>query len=59
MALSKPTETQRKFVVDYKDASGKVTDRWTYDLDKFRNGPIMTENFELPRKEKVAKKKKQ
>ena len=59
MALSKLTETQRKFVVDYKDASGKVTDRWTYDLDKFRNGPIMTENFELPRKEKVARKKKQ
>lgn len=59
MASSKPTETQRKFVVDYKDASGKVTDRWTYDLDKFRNGPIMTENFELPKKEKVARKKKQ
>ena len=59
MALSKPTETQRKFTVEYKDATGKVTDRWTYDLDKFRNGPIMTENFELPRKEKVAKKKKQ
>ena len=57
MALSKPVENPDKFVVDYKDGSGNVTDRWHYDLKKFRNGPIMTENFELPKKEKVAKKK--
>ena len=58
MALSKPIEPQTKFTVDYKDGKGNVTDRWHYDLNKFRNGPIMTENLELPKKEKVAKKKK-
>lgn len=57
MALSKPIEPQTKFVVEYKDSQGSVTDRWHYDLTKFRNGPIMTENLELPKKEKVAKKK--
>ena len=58
MALSKPVEPQTKYVVEYKDGSGNVTDRWHYDLNKFRHGPIMTENFELPKKEKVVKKKK-
>lgn len=58
MALSKPTEPLTKFIVEYKDYQGNVTDRWHYDLNKFRNGPIMTENLELPKKEKVAKKKK-
>jgi hypothetical protein len=57
MALSKPIENPDKFVVDYKDGNGNVTDRWHYDLKKFRNGPIMTENLELPKKEKVGKKK--
>jgi len=57
MALSKPIEDTDKFVVEYKDRDGNVTDRWHYDRKKFRNGPIMTENFELPKKEKVAKKK--
>lgn len=58
MALSKPIEPQTKYVVEYKDGDGNVTDRWHYDLNKFRYGPIMTENLELPKKEKVAKKKK-
>jgi hypothetical protein len=58
MALSKSIEPQTKFVVEYKDGDGNVTDRWHYDLNKFRQGPIMTENLELPKKEKVAKKKK-
>ena len=57
MALSKPIENPDKFVVEYKDGDGNVTDRWHYDLTKFRNGPIMTENLELPKKEKVGKKK--
>ena len=51
MALSKTTDKPRKFTIEYKDSTGKITDRWHYDLDKFRNGPIMTENLELPRKE--------
>jgi len=59
MALSKViTPPQVKFVVEYKDDSGKITDRWHYDLNKFRNGPIMTENLNLPAKEKVGKKRK-
>jgi len=58
MALTKLIEPQTKFVIEYKDSTGKVTDRWHYDLNKFRNGPIMTENLELPKKEKVVKKKK-
>ena len=58
MALSKLVEPQTKFVVEYKDRDGNVTDRWHYDLNKFRQGPIMTENLELPKKEKVVKKKK-
>lgn len=52
------TETQSKFTVDYFDESGKLDSRWFYDLDKFRNGPIMTENFNLPKKEKKTKKTK-
>jgi hypothetical protein len=58
MALSKPLEPQTKFIREYKDRDGNVTDRWHYDLNKFRNGPILVENFELPKKEKVAKQKK-
>ena len=34
-----------------------ITRDLIYDLNKFRNGPIMTENLELPKKEKVGKKK--
>lgn len=58
MALNKPVDPQTKFIVEYKDDNGNVTDRWHYDLNKFRYGPIMTENLDLPKKEKVAKKKK-
>ena len=58
MALSKPIEPQTKFTVEYKDGTGKVTDRWHYDLNKFRNGPILVENLDLPPKEKDVKKKK-
>ena len=58
MALSKEIEKPTKYIVEYKNSQGNVTDRWHYDLNKFRNGPIMTENLELPPKEKVAKKKK-
>ena len=57
MALHKVREVETKFTVEYKDNNGVVTDRWHYDLKKFRNGPIMTENLDLPKKEKVGKKK--
>lgn len=58
MALSKVTETPVKFVVEYKDDDGKVTDRWHYDRSKFPYGPILVENLELPQKEKKSRKNK-
>ena len=58
MASNKETEKPTKFVVEYKDSQGNVTDRWHYDLNKFRNGPILTENLEIPQKEKKSKKDK-
>ncbi len=58
MALSKEIEKPTKYSVEYKDGQGNVTDRWHYDLSKFRNGPIMKENLELPKKEKKSKKDK-
>lgn len=56
MALAKQ-ETPRKFIQEFKDEEGKVVARWHYDKDKFPNGPIMCENFDLPRKEKKKRKK--
>lgn len=56
MALSKPVEPQIKFIREYKDSTGKVTDRWHYDLNKFRNGPILVENLDIPAKEKKTRK---
>ena len=58
MALSKQIEQPTKFIRECKDHTGKVTDRWHYDLNRFRNGPILVENLDLPLKEKVGKKKK-
>ena len=54
-------ERRTKFVVEYKDDSGRITDRWHYDLEKFNRGPILVENCSLPPKQKkkrVAKVKK-
>ena len=51
-------EAPRQFIQEFKDEQGKVIARWHYDRDKFRNGPILVENFDLPRKEKKSKKKK-
>lgn len=51
----KKVEKPTKFVVEYRDTKGKVTDRWHYNLDKFKNGPVLTENLELPPKEKKKK----
>lgn len=50
-------EKLTKFVVEYKDDQKKVVSRWTYDLNKNPNGPILTEELNLPRKEKKTKKK--
>ena len=55
MALSKQIEQPTKFIREYKDSTDKVTARWHYDLNKFRNGPILVENLDLPPKEKKNK----
>lgn len=49
-------EVLKKFIQEFKDDKGKVIARWHYDRDKFRNGPILCENFDLPPKEKKSKK---
>lgn len=59
MASSKSLEPQVKFTVEYKTRDGKVTDRWHYDLSKFKNGPIFVENLELPQKERKSRKSKE
>jgi hypothetical protein len=51
--VAKPT----KFVVEYKDDQKKVVARWHYDLDKFPNGPILTEELNIPKPEKKKRKK--
>ena len=52
------TEVLRKYIQEFKDDQGKVIARWHYDKDKFPNGPILAENFDLPRKEKKTRKAK-
>lgn len=39
--LNRPT----KFVVEYRDDQKNLASRWTYDLKKFPNGPVLVENF--------------
>lgn len=51
-------EVLKKFIQEFKDEQGKVIARWHYDRDKFRNGPILCENFDLPKKEKKQRKAK-
>ena len=51
-------EKQIKFVVEYKDDEKKLSSRWTYDLNKNPYGPILVEEFNLPRPEKRKRKKK-
>lgn len=51
-------DTPSKYIVEYKDETGKLESRWHYDTSINANGPIMTENFNLPKKEKKVAKKK-
>jgi hypothetical protein len=50
-------EKPRKFVIEFMNDNKKVVSRWYYNLDKFPNGPIMTENLDLPPKERKSKPK--
>ena len=51
------TETQTKFVVEYKSDDGKLEARWHYDYSKTKFGPVLVEHFDLPPKEKKSKRK--
>jgi hypothetical protein len=57
LAKTLAKEGPRKFTREFFNDKKELTDRWTYNLDKFPYGPIMTENFELPAKEKKSKQK--
>lgn len=48
----------KRFIQEFYNEDKKVVARWHYDLDKFRNGPILVENLDLPRKETTKKKKR-
>lgn len=63
MAVSKPESSPTKFVrefytYDYETRTKKLDSRWHYDLSITTNGPILTEEFNLPRKERTQRKKK-
>ena len=35
-----------RFTIEFRDENKKVTSKWSYDLKKFANGPILVENLE-------------
>lgn len=49
-------EKKIKFIQEFKDSDGNLESRWTYDLNKFKNGPILVENFG-PEYDKQKRKK--
>lgn len=46
-----------KFAIEYKDKSGKLESRWTYDLKITTAGPVLVEDFNLPLEKEVKKEK--
>lgn len=54
--MAKAQDEPKKFVVEYKE-NGKVISKWHYDYEKFKRGPILVEEFNLPSKEKASKSK--
>lgn len=51
-------ETLTKFTVEYFTEDKKIDARWHYDYSVTKNGPVLVENFDLPKQQKVARKKK-
>lgn len=49
--------TTRYIVREYYDDDKKLDARWHYDLNVTKNGPVLVENFNLPRKERKKKSK--
>lgn len=53
------TDTPSKYVIrEYYDNDKKLESRWTYNYSITKHGPILVEEFNLPRKEKKKKEKK-
>jgi hypothetical protein len=50
--------TTRYIVREYYDDDKKLDARWHYDLNVTKNGPVLVENFNLPRKERKKKANK-
>ena len=46
------------FTFDWETRTKKLDSRWHYDLKKFRNGPVLVEEFDFSVKEKKSKKKR-
>lgn len=44
------------FTYDFDTRTKKLDSRWHYDYSKFRNGPVLVEDFSAPTKEKRKKK---
>ena len=58
--MAKAVDTPSKYVIrEYYDDSKKLESRWTYNYSVFKNGPILVEEFNLPKKEKKSRKTKQ
>lgn len=49
-------ETSLKFTREYKSEDGKLESRWHYDRNIHPYGPVLVEEFNLPRQEKKVKK---
>lgn len=58
--MTKVTEQQSKYVIrEYYDDNKKLESRWTYNYSVSKYGPVLVEEFNLPRKEKKSRKPKQ
>lgn len=50
------TDIPSKYVIrEYYGDDKKLESRWTYDYSVFKNGPILVEEFNFPKKEKKSK----
>lgn len=56
--MAKTDPNNRYVIREYYDDSKKLDSRWYYDYEISRNGPVLVENFDLPKKEKKTRAKK-
>lgn len=55
-----PTKFVREYYdIDPETNTKKLSSRWHYDLEKTKYGPVLVENFNLPReKQEIPERKK-